>query len=174
MKQPTLKAKLQALGEAVNEVTDSTLNYGGCCVYAALVARELEKMGIPVKGVVRSYGPGNVDHARTNVAKIGDPNAWNREGIYFNHVGLEAKINGRKYLFDSERIQPAKAKTLGYGAEPICDGRLSVDELEKLAGLGKHETKPKKGWNARFNRELIPTVRAVVSKLGEEVTYDEA
>lgn len=170
MKQPTLKAKLQALGAAVNELTDDDVNYGGCCVYAALVGRELEKLGIPARGVVCSYGPGNVDEARNNVKSVEDTRAWNRAGIYFNHVGLEAKIGGRYYLIDTDRMNPAGEKRLGRGRNPICEGRLSVDELEKLAGIGHdNETEFKDGWNSRFDRDYIPAMREVVSRLSEEV-----
>jgi len=102
---------LRKLGRHVQEdITGGCLNYGGCAVYAALVGRELQRLGVPVGVVVNGYGGANLDEVRLKVTDVGDKGQWNDNGVYFNHVGLEYAINVTLTTV-TPSICPARATT---------------------------------------------------------------
>jgi hypothetical protein len=150
-----INASLRKLGERVNNLTGGTLNMGGCAVYAALVGAALQRIGLTVGGVVRGWGNDvNVADARRKVSKVGEARQWNRNGIEFNHVGLEYVIGARAYHCDSDYVTPAGRHQSLQSAYP---GRLTVDELEALAGH-------RPNWNHWFDRKLIPQIEAAVAE----------
>lgn len=151
----SINATLRKLGDRVNDLTEGNLNYGGCAVYAALVGAALQRIGLTVGGVVRGWSDGtNVADARHNVAKVGEARQWNRNGIHFNHVGLEYVIGPKAYHYDSDYLTPAQSHPNLQRAYP---GRLTVDELEALASNAPN-------WNHIFNRKLIPQIEAAVAE----------
>lgn len=150
---------LNDLGWKASEI--DCLNYGGCCVYAALVGRELEKLNIPVRGVSASWrhdgSKASVETARSNVKNKDDLEEWNSNGIYCGHVGLEFDLDGKTWHYDSSGVKQA-GDTLDN--LPIAAGRFTIDELELLA------SKPK-NWNHEFDRGDIPRLRGLVEKAFE-------
>lgn len=148
-----LVRRLNALGKEVNARYES-LNCGGCAVYAALVAEELVKLGVNVRGITASYCmmPGtDIDKVRPKIAK-GNPQEWGDNGVYFGHVGLEFEHNGKLRHYDSNGV---KAKGRRLMELPIYNGRLTPKELKTIAGTDE-------GWNRSFNRRHIPTIRRMV------------
>jgi hypothetical protein len=153
-------AKLNKLGNDVMERYPN-INYGGCCVYAAMITAALKKHGIEAKGIVASYGAGKpkwmskdiatINKARKNIQK-NTIHEWQMNGISFAHVGVEFKIDGKKKHYDSEGVRPA-SKVLD--KMPIYAGRMEYIELRALAGK-------KDGWNTSFNRKDIPALRKLV------------
>lgn len=155
----SLAETLRALGEEANELADGYLNCGGCCVFAAIVARKLHALGVDVRGRVADWGRGNVDKARRKVRDPGNTRDWNENGVGFNHVGLELRVNGERYLYDSdglERVWPFRTLNLPAGDWPVIRGSLSVGELEALADGGC--------WNSMFDRELIPELESMADR----------
>ncbi len=139
------------------------INRGGCCVYAAIVAAELHKKGIEARGIAASYmaknSPMTIDEARKNV-KGNTLGAWNTNGIFFCHVGIEFDYLGRTHHYDTNGVKMAKGK---FDGMPIYKGRLTRDELKALA-------RNQDGWNIRFNRKDIPSIRKLVRSHFKDMT----
>ena len=152
-----LIAVLEKLGDEINEVTDHTTNYGGCCAIAALVAKRLVARGVPAKGVVATYVGFSLDASRPE--SPGVARAWERNGVEFNHVGLEIEVAGTKYLFDSEGVVESDLTDhLPAGSWPVIDGYLSVDELHSLA----FDPLNNRAWNPTFPKHKLPEIERLI------------
>lgn len=160
----TLRANLRQLGKDANALTDNRLNQGGCAVYAALVGRELERLGVPVLGIVcETFADTTVAFASLRVKDRTSTRAWNRAGIHFDHVGLEFECSDGRYVYDSDTLRKAPAKTLS--GMPISPGYLSVADVEALAGINRRtETRRNAAWNSAFSRKDIPALRDLVAE----------
>jgi hypothetical protein len=152
----SLISQLNKLGKAVNWEYPN-INYGGCCVYAALVAEALLLHKVNVRGIVASREAwdfnryNSIDDIRPHI-KHHTINRWQDNGVDFSHIGLEFEINGKLRHYDSTGVKrPARV----FSNMPIYKGRLQVYELVKLAGKAQ-------GWNTAFNRRHIPKIRAMV------------
>lgn len=158
--------KLDKLGwEAGNKI--DSLNSGGCCVFASLVANRLSAAGIPVRGIVAmrrhryDVEPEEVDidEARKNVSNVAYDEEWEDNNVHFSHVGLEFELEGKLYHYDSHGVKEA-GRTLDN--MPIVRGRLYPEELEALASVPTN-------WNYWFNRNQIPKLGKLVDKHLKEV-----
>lgn len=158
--------QLRELGAAVEKLTGGVINYGGCCVYAAAVAKRLEAMGYTVECVTRVSqwdDEASVDRARTNLRNNGlDPsNAtardWFDAGVSTYHVGVRFKHVGRWYTHDTASLRRGRdicGDTMKFECTP--DG-LTPDEAHAMADDAK-------GWNVTFDRGQIPAIRALVQE----------
>lgn len=154
---------LDALGRAAETQVDS-LNCGGCAVYASMVGRELEKLGIPVRGIVamEAWEIPNLDKVRKHVEDTGNISHWNANGVEFNHVGLQFKLGNRWYQYDSSGVTGPKP-WLKHEYWEVCKGSLSMVELENLANSPT-------GWNEWFNRHTeIPKLKKLTKQFFKEV-----
>ena len=148
---------LNAMGRHVRD-NHPNINFGGCCVFAAKVAAELEKRNIQVSGIVASWGASSwsrntIELIRNNPKiNFASVHAWNDAGIYLDHVGIEFVRHGARYHYDTNG-----AKLAGKYFDAMCvyDGRLSVDELQALA-------KDQGGWNPAFDRGQIEEVHIII------------
>lgn len=148
-----LEIKLNRLGEEVYDRYPN-INSGGCCVYAAMVVAELNKLNIPAKGIVASYSSlasKSIDKIRPLIEK-NTLDEWQKNGVSFSHVGVEFTLNGKKKHYDTGGVRKA-GKELDH--MPIYKGRLEYIELRALAAK-------KYGWNTCFNRRDIPELRRLV------------
>ena len=148
--------QLRALGSDMEEQLPY-LNHGGCCVYAANVAKRLQKLGVPVWGIVADRDAcANLNDARFNSSPK-SVREWNAEGVEFNHVLIQFVHDGKIWTHDSGTTTDRKLEcdpTLG---APILDGNLTVGELTALA----EDTR----WNWMFDRdEGIPAITAGVKQ----------
>lgn len=154
-----LISQLNQLG-AYAQLQIPNLNNGGCCVFAAMVARELRDMGVKVGGVPIAdimWGDptwGNVDEARANVSDPGCSEQWEENGIAFSHVGLEVEIGDAVYYFDSRGLRSFDAP-MRYPEWKPLPGRLTVEEMEALAERPHN-------WNWKFDRTNIPYLKQIV------------
>lgn len=132
-----------------------TVNSGGCCVLAVIIAQELRKRNIPVEIIVAADGASeNIDRAREKV-KSNRKHEWNSAGVYFNHVGIEFRLGDDVYHFDTEgRVKP---EDFMLGTREIYEGRLTVEEAKELADEAE-------GWNPVFDRKTIPSLRRHVKR----------
>ena len=150
-----LIANLNSLGMDVNAKYRS-INYGGCAVYAAIVGKELQALGVEVKVLVGGGWSSNpavsVDEARKNVKKIGRKTDWHENNISFGHVGLEFFWKRRKYHYDSNGAHKPQ-KTLD--GSTIHKGRMTLEECTAIAAEPQ-------GWNTSFNRRQIPALRRMI------------
>jgi hypothetical protein len=154
----SLVSQLNKLGKAVNKEYPN-VNYGGCCVYAALVAEALLLHKVNVRGIVASREAhyfniyNSIDDIRPHI-KHHTLDRWQDNGVDFSHIGLEFEVNGKRRHYDSNGVKMARRH---FDSMPIYTGRLQVYELVKLAGKAQ-------GWNSCFNRRHIPKIRAMVQE----------
>lgn len=158
MDNAALIERLNELGREVRTL-HPLINHGGCCVYAALVGRELKRMGIESWGVVITdmFNPArNIDEVRKNIppklVKYGY--RWNREGVVFAHIVLKFKLGGKRYIYDTSGVRYEDIVEMPFGFE-LCPGLLPVEDLEALAGVASN-------WNSDFDRREIPDVKGAV------------
>jgi hypothetical protein len=139
------------------------INYGGCCVYAAMIVSALHKHKIKASGIVASYSANSlnaagssIDAVRSNITK-NTQDEWNKNGVSFSHVGVEfehkALIRTVKRHYDANGCHPVSS---GLDGMTIYKGRLTLGELRVLAGT-------RKGWNNMFDRKDIPELRKLVN-----------
>lgn len=148
---------LNQLGQRINRWYPA-INNGGCCVFAAIVGRELARRGFRVRVIVANRWPNvNIEEVKTNLKCIHSMYEWEENGVSFTHVGIEFQYNGRWWHYDTNGVHP-KRKTLdGIKVNP---GRLTVAEAELLARYGED-------WNDMFSRRKIPSLRRhIVRYLG--------
>jgi hypothetical protein len=165
-----LTAQLRALGDAVNRTTRDNINYGGCGVYAAAVARRLIELGVQAEVVVPTpwnpeRGPKSVNDARNNLSNA-EPGKddWEGVGLRFSHCAVRFKHNGRWYMHDSESTKPGRSTFGGEDGdsyEALPDG-LTPDEMQRCADEDD-------AWNDSFDRDLIPEVLDLVQQKLEGV-----
>lgn len=77
------------------------MNSGGCCVFAESVFPYLEAIGLNPQVRCASWNNVHLDKVRDAVENKFEKDGWNCEGVYFNRVLVEVKINRRLYLVDS-------------------------------------------------------------------------
>lgn len=133
------------------------IDHGGCGVVAALVSRELNRIGVPAVGMFPLhplYSPvcWSVDQARTGIQ---DPlNAamydWEDNGGNFFHIVTSFTLNGRDWVFDaSNGCKEAR--------DTYADGHMTTEEIVAVALVNDY------GWNPEFNRRAIPEVEAMIT-----------
>lgn len=147
---------LNSLGQRINRWYPN-INYGGCCVYAAILGSELEKRNIPVRVIVAAYAARNgTDIAKiaNNIADRSKKQTWNENGVFFNHVGLEIKIGKKWHYYDSDGCEKRGSEFRNF---PVYRGRISVEDAKKLAS-------DTDGWNPDFDRAKIPSIKRHVKK----------
>lgn len=151
--------KLNTLGQKAEEEFPD-LNYGGCCVFASLVADRLAKLGVQAEGVVAMYfyedKPPNIDYARNNVRHIGDGDEWEENGVKLSHVGLKIMVGETAILYDSEGVRPFKRRNTLLD-RTVIEGTLSRKELKALANNAWN-------WNYSFDRDQIPKLAKLVAR----------
>src|SRR5260370_24238676 len=95
---------LDALGRELDR-KEPNLNAGGCCLYAAQVARALIEAGIPAWGRALAYeaasGP-SVDEVRGSLPSDWHSNLeWETRGVLFGHVQVQFELDSKRYTNDS-------------------------------------------------------------------------
>lgn len=161
-----LLTRLDKLGLEINKKVPY-INYGGCCVFAAFVTKELIALRLLARGIVSShnamdYGTSrlfSIDDIRLHV-KEGKIHEWQNNGLSFAHVGVEFRYKDKWWHYDSNGVH-RKEKELD--SMPIYNGRLFLREMEILAGS-------KYGWNDTFDRRSIPKVLGLVKKHMQDIS----
>ena len=150
---------LDAIGKETTMHIDS-INSGGCCVFAALVAKHLSKY-VPVQIRVASSWSESLVALGVVRKKVPDPyniHHWTDNGVGFSHVFIEFRHKGKSYIYDSNGVQEKTEPcdpTFGY---PTFPGSLTLAEATKFA-MNKNS-----GWNKMFNRRQIKKLEKIVDK----------
>ena len=153
-------AKLRrALARIASECSTSVscINYGGCGVFAALVANKLAERGIEFHIKVLSvWGVHDLHEVRLewevmNTGPMTSVRDWNDCGVSVRHIALHIPRLGEHVLFDSDGIAQVRDDDPGH------IGELSLTELNTIADNPT-------GWNHCFNRLRIPTLRRIVDE----------
>jgi hypothetical protein len=153
MKIEKLVCKIQ---EAVSDIRN--INSGGCGVFAAMVAKRLNRLGIPA--VVR-VGAHDADTSNDRLKRaLTYPDSISKEylsneGVEFYHLIVEFKHGGETYHLDSNQFHKATPITNNYGVR-LYDGHLTPLQALQIARS--------KYWNYQFNRKQIPNM---IRKLNE-------
>lgn len=134
-------------------------NRGGCCVIAAEVAAQLEKI-VPTRIRVSNDDCEAEDNANLNQMvdylgpQVDDHNAWNDAYIFFGHVIVEFDYQGKTYHMDTSGVRLAKKRDPSFNW-PMYDGHLPLHAAKALADIPGN-------WNKKFNRDQIPHLRKMV------------
>lgn len=154
MQARKLNSTLNRLGKRVNALYPD-INHGGCCVYAAIVADELDRLGVPARGIVATWtsdrGDTDIDEIR-NYVECNNVAEWEENGVFFTHVGIEYNINGKIKHCDSNGVKDKGNILMSWA---IYKGRLMIHELKQLARSGRD-------WNKSFDRKDIPAIRRLI------------
>lgn len=168
---------LTEIGEKCNQISDYTLNSGGCGVYAALLARKLSEYNVISNIFIRvimfseedaefeditldidDYRPSNMDE-------------WRELGVAFDHVVIEFEYNKEQYICDSDGVQLLKDLDYddekGYNYIDCCSfnnniilpGTLSIDEIEYYALSGAKGN----SWNNTFYSDCIEEIEDIIN-----------
>lgn len=146
--------------EIQNVVADiDRMNAGGCAVFAALVARRLNKIGVKAKvrvGDVFCWGQSKKQFKNAKKKGAKTLEDYRNNGIGFWHLVVEITEGKQKYHFDSESLVPAKENLVLFPQAEFYEGAISPAECLTLARS--------KDWNYMFDRKQIP---ALIKKLNE-------
>lgn len=146
--------KLEQLVTNIQESIDwvSDLNCGGCGVFAALVAKRLNRIGIPAVVRVGAWSANQHPSAiRDTYHKNSRPKQadfW-MNCVSFDHLIVEIPFGGQIFHMDSECFHPAESVTR------TCNAPLFPDPLDIHTAL---RIAKDKGWNHRFNRKQISSM----------------
>jgi hypothetical protein len=139
------------------------VNCGGCCVFAAAVATELERLNVPYEVITCGSPSTNLNDNRP---KYNTMDQWEWAGANFTHVGIRLTLDGVTYTYDSEAFIRRKFKFgvrgTGYFGLPerwqSAAGGLTAQEATQLADEGS--------WNRAFyNKENVEGVRKLVKEV---------
>ena len=152
-----LRDQLNSLGREVF-YRFRRINYGGCCVYATMIVRELQRRNIECGGIAtggnNNFGLPNIDKVRKKIKKH-TASEWSNNGISLNHVAVEFVINGKKYHYDTTGVRLAGSHLHG---NLVYKGRFTFAEMQAMSKQGKN------CWNNMFDRKNIPAIRVMVEK----------
>lgn len=133
-----------------------TINDGGCGVFAALVAAELQHYyKIRIIAFSDEAKRNNIDEIRpiVDAKNIYD---WKDNGCKFNHVVVEiTDNNGRLWHYDATGVFPNDGSICYYYDK--LEGSLTIAEITELADSPL-------GWSREFDRKLIPDLKAIIHK----------
>jgi hypothetical protein len=157
-----LPAKLREVGRAVNALTDGTVNYGGCGVYATLICERLEALGVKAEVIVPDWSEvGSVEAARNNLmvdAEEANDADWVNAGISFHHVGVRFEWKGAVFTHDTDVTRNGGDQ---FGKDPydaLPDGMTAAEM--RVAAI----TDPV-GWNNSYDTEFTTHIEALVRGL---------
>jgi hypothetical protein len=154
------------LGDEANEMFP-TLNYGGCCVYVAEVARILQGAGYTVRVVTGQPFSWESDHPRIDdirdiLLKKNYDNKkkcnWSMHDIGFWHVAVQVWVNDEWHSCDSDGVTVG-AKHFGKNQE-MHAAPGSGFTVEEAIGFASED----QGWNSKFDRGQIPAVHFLIRK----------
>ncbi len=156
MEPVEVRRRLRKLGEEI-EALGCNPNRGGCCIIAAIVCRELERMGIPCE--VATADPECVHYGNTakNARDNGIPvHKWSNE-VCRSHLVVRFKA-GCYYTWDTEglrrdKVMPALNDLVTH---PFGEG-MSAEEAEELYYSSL--------WNRNFDTDAIPEIRALAQMI---------
>lgn len=137
------------------------VDYGGCCVVAAHVAKYLTQY-IDTRIVIgQDYSDiKNLNHIRQNINTL-NKREWEDNNIDFAHVLVEFKCNGQWFVFDSTYGVMEKKEHWNKSRWKRNKGEITVEEATSLANTPT--------WNSEFDRDEIPEVRRLIDNFFENL-----
>lgn len=142
------------------------LNFGGCCVYAAVLGSELEKKGYRVVGKVAKPWYAETPHADIDKVRAKNNNRplnhseWNDNGVRFIHMFLEIRsLDGVAIHHDSEQTKKIEDT---FGGREIYRGSMLIEHMQVLASNAF-------GWNDVFDRQEIPQLTETIKQFADRI-----
>jgi len=166
--------ELKAVGAEV-ERQIHMLNWGGCCVYAAILANELRTLltkdaVVEIRVIERDHGgtlrPLNEVRQELSSNDLGE---WYNADVYFHHVFLEIRTGGCIIHTDSEEshytMNSDRSKIAGH-CKIIRPGFIEFDDAVDLAKQTR--------WNLDFDRRQIGLLQMIIRSWANHIraTYD--
>lgn len=142
---------LNNISKQLKRDINTSINSGGCCVVAAILASHLKNI-IPYKIVVLDDGCAHIDRVRAELRNNYDIREWNNNGVTFGHVLVEFEYGNATYWVDSNGVHDSLVD-MWYGE--ILSGSLTLKEATALAESSK-------GWCTLFNRDYIPQIDHII------------
>lgn len=152
-------AVLRQLDKLANDASRIPyINWGGCGVFASMVAERLHALGIPVWGVVsEDCADKDLNEVRLTAKPKNTVPSWNAAGVWFKHILVQFALDGKIWTYDTSGVvagSPEREATCG---GKLYAGNLTVQELKELAGNPR-------GWSPTFNRVRIPDIEALINE----------
>ena len=125
------------------------VNSGGCACVAVMIADNL-----PEYIETRICTPGNIDldEARNDIDNPMLKENWYGSNVWFNHVWIEAKIDGEWLALDCEGARDVQDMYDMWGR--ASDGGFTLDEMRSMAA--------QLTWNSTFNRNQLPSMQEMI------------
>ena len=125
------------------------VNSGGCACVAVMIADNL-----PDYIETRICTPGNIDldEARDDIDDPMLKENWYGSDVWFDHVWIEAKIDGEWLALDSTGVQYVQDIYAEWGR--ANDGSFTLDEMRSMAA--------QLTWNSTFNRDQLPSMQKMI------------
>lgn len=151
------------LGHTVSE-NIKNINIGGCCVYASILAKELEKyfpyFNINLKVAADFNYSNNIEEIRKRITK-NTSREWYNFGIDFQHIVIEIQYKNNFIITDSENtlISNEIFNSVPYDGRKLYfyKGRLSIKDGIELS-------KDANNWCNFFDRDQIPKMQKIIKK----------
>lgn len=134
------------------------INHGGCCVFASMIAEQLQHIVPTSITVLDDVTEISLDDARpyTNKNTIRE---WQINGVEFDHIIVEFVYNDNTYFLDSNG--PKLKDTFNTHDDTIVEGHLTIEEATSLAADDN--------WWPEFNRKHIPLMQRLINNLFVEL-----
>ena len=127
------------------------INWGGCSCVAVMIADNL-----PDYIETRICTPGNIDidEARNDIDNPLLKENWYGSDVWFDHVWIEAKINGEWLALDCEGAHDVQDMYAEWGR--ANNGSFTLDEMRSMAA--------QLTWNSTFNRDQLPSMQKMIEE----------
>lgn len=138
------------------------VNWGGCGVFASLLADQMINAGIPeeeIKILVYSYEgedydlceiEDSIDH---HCEDIGSLDVWESYLPDLVHI----RVSWKDHVFDAEDNIDLVANNLSWGwGALLCNGHISLEAVRELS--------KDNNWNPEFDRSQIPTLEKIIKE----------
>lgn len=145
------------------------INYGGCGVFAAEMARDLTAKGFDatIRVIANPWETEGFDNMQAMFSRIENNGGWSDDLLDWEltpyHVVLEVKGYGIHGILDAERFAPVRGYE--YNGRTMVDGYVPLEIMEEAA-------KSSTMWNPTFPRKTIPKVRKAIKEFTEALLND--
>lgn len=168
MTKAELKKRFKEFTASFSEA-NPLINYGGCGVFAAEMAKDLTAKGFDatIRVVPDPWDLQGFDNMQAMFARIerdgndaGDLYEWE---VTPYHVVLEVKGHGIHGILDAENFSPVRGYR--YNGRVMAKGYVPLEIMEKAASA-------RSLWNPTFPRKTIPKVRKAIKEFTEALLND--
>lgn len=145
------------------------INYGGCGVFAAEMAKDLTAKGFDatIRVIADPLDAEGFDSLQAMFQRI-EGNGGSTADLYEwelapYHVVLEVKGHGIHGILDAERFAPVRGYE--YNGRTMVDGYVPLEIMDDAANYSDM-------WNSTFPRKTIPKVREAIKEFTEALLND--